>query len=252
MQKEEVTWIHHWNKDVFSFKTTRSDALRFRSGEFIMLGLEVEGKPLLRAYSMVSPNWADHLEFLSIKVPDGPLTSRLQHVVPGDEVLIGGRPIGTLTIDDLNPGKRLLLFASGTGLAPFMSVLRDPDTYSKFERVYLYHSVRKFSDLAYFKYLNGELEREYSMIEEFMNDYLVYSPTVTQEINCYKGRLEFRRLTEQIEDGTIPILKGDRAMVCGSPSFLADVSTVLKNRRLGISPAAGQLGDFVIERAFVE
>jgi len=249
VEKSEVMWVHHWNKDVFSFRCERPSNLRFRNGEFIMIGLEVDGSPLLRAYSIVSPNWQEYLEFLSIKVADGPLTSRLQHINPGDEVLIGGRPVGTLTIDDLHPGKRLVLLASGTGLAPFMAVARDPETYEKFEEVVLYHSVRRVDDLAYYNYLVGAAE-ERDMIRHFVGDMLGYHPTVTQE--RWMGA-DYRRITQLIDDGTLYVRnETDRAMICGSPGFLADVQAKLEYHGMKISPAAGELGDFVIERAFVD
>ena len=140
--------VHHWNESLFSFRTTRDPGLRFRNGHFVMIGLPVDGKPLMRAYSIASPNWAEHLEFLSIKVENGPLTSRLQHIQPGDKLLIGQKTVGTLVIDDLRPGKRLFLFATGTGLAPFMSIIQDPDTYERFEKVVLIHGVRTVSPIS--------------------------------------------------------------------------------------------------------
>lgn len=248
----EVTWVYHWNDSVFSFRCQRPERLRFRNGEFIMIGLMVEGSPLLRAYSIVSPNWAEHLEFLSIKVKDGPLTSHLQNIKVGDEVLIGGKPVGTLTIDDLNPGKRLVLLASGTGLAPFMAIVQAPETYEKFDQVVVYHSVRHYSDLAYHRKLVGEAEGGWEgEVREFLGGKLGYHPTVTQDPKALF--CDNRRITQLIDDGTLYIRDDrDRAMICGSPGFLADVQAKLEYHGMIISPASGQLGDFVIERAFVD
>jgi len=208
-----------------------------------MLGLVIEGEPLLRAYSIVSPNHAEYLEFLSIKVQDGPLTSVLQHIKTGDQVLIGGKPVGTLTIDDLRVGKRLMIFASGTGLAPFMAIIRDPETYEKFEYVELHHSVRKSSDAAYREYLTRDM-RETEM-GEFIGNRLFY------KLNVTRGKGRSLRLTTQIDAGYIELEDDDRAMVCGSQGFLTEMGIALECQGLQVSPAAGQLGDFVIERAFV-
>ena len=157
---ETVLEVHHWNESLFSFKTTRSQSLRFHNGHFVMIGLQAEGKPLLRAYSIASANYEEHLEFLSIKVPDGPLTSRLQHLKPGDQLIVGQKPVGTLVIDDLNDGRNLYLLATGTGLAPFMSIIRDPDTYERFDKVVLVHGVRTVSELAYSDYIREELPKQ--------------------------------------------------------------------------------------------
>ena len=172
--------VHHWNETLFSFRTTRDPGLRFRNGHFVMIGLPVDGKPLMRAYSIASPNWAEHLEFLSIKVENGPLTSRLQHIQPGDKLLIGQKTVGTLVIDDLVPGKRLFLFATGTGLAPFMSIIQDPDTYERFEKVILIHGVRTVSELAYADFIREELPR-HEFLGEMVTRQLIYYPTVTRE-----------------------------------------------------------------------
>ena len=159
-QTERVLTVKHWNESLFSFTTTRNQSLRFRNGHFLMIGLELDGKPLARAYSVVSPNYAEHLEFFSIKVPNGPLTSRLQHIQVGDSILVSEKSVGTLVIDDLNPGKHLYLFSTGTGLAPFLSIIRDPDTYEKFEKVVLIHGVRLVSELAYGDYIKDELTQD--------------------------------------------------------------------------------------------
>ena len=169
---EKVTEVIHWTDTLFSFKTTRNRSLRFKNGHFIMIGLMVDGKPLLRAYSVVSPNYEEHLEFLSIKVPDGPLTSRLQHIKVGDEILVGEKAVGTLVIDDLNPGKHLYLLSTGTGLAPFMSIIRDPDTYERFEKIVLVHGVRQKAELAYRDYIENELPKD-EFLSEIINSVIL-------------------------------------------------------------------------------
>ena len=251
---EKVLEVHHWNETLFSFKTTRDPSLRFRNGHFVMIGLEVDGKPLVRAYSVASANYEDNLEFLSIKVPDGPLTSRLQHLKPGDTVLVGRKPTGTLVIDDLLPGRHLYLFGSGTGLAPFMSIVRDPDTYERFDKVVLVHGVRLVSELAYADLLQHALPAD-----EFLGDQvqqkLIYVPTVTREPFRNQGRI-----TDLIASGDLARKIGlpelspthDRAMICGSPAMLADTRALLDERGFSISPSSGVPGDYVIERAFVE
>ena len=253
-QTEKVTSVHHWNDTLFSFTTTRRDGLRFENGHFLMIGLPVDGKPLLRAYSIVSPNYAEHLEFLSIKVQDGPLTSRLQHLKVGDEVIVGSKPTGTLITNDLRPGKNLFLFATGTGLAPFMSIIRDPETYDKFERIILVHSVRWVSELAYRQFLTEELHQD-EYIGELVDAKFTYYPTVTRE--DFETR---ERLTTLVESGRmahdlgLPQLnpQTDRAMICGGPSMLADIRVILDKLGFTISPGIGEPGDYVIERAFVE
>lgn len=239
---------------MFSFKTTRDSALRFTNGHFVMLGLEIEGKPLMRAYSIVSANYEENLEFLSIKVPDGPLTSRLQHLKEGDHVLISRKPVGTLVVDDLNPGKHLYLFATGTGLAPFMSIIKDPEVYERFEKVILMHGVRFKSELAYADFIQNELpNNEY--FGDMVSGKLIYYPCVTREPFKNQGRI-----THMVESGKLfkdtglPELnpETDRAMICGSPAMLEEVSAMLDARGFQISKGVGQLGDYVIERAFVE
>lgn len=253
-EKEKVLSVHHWNETLFTFTTTRGPSLRFESGHFVMVGLEVDGKPLLRAYSIASPHYAEELEFFSIKVENGPLTSRLQHLKVGDEVLIGRKPTGTLVLTDLLPGKNLFLFATGTGLAPFMSIIRDPDTYEKFEKVILIHGVRYGSELAYAKFIEHELPHDDFLGEEVKKK-LIYYPCVTRE--------EFRnmgRLPVLIENGKLCADIGlpqinpqtDRAMICGGPAMLKDLRVVLDGLGFTISAGIGQAGDYVIERAFVE
>jgi ferredoxin--NADP+ reductase len=250
---ETVLSVRHWNDTLFSFTTTRDRGLRFRSGHFLMIGLEVEGRPLLRAYSVVSPNYEEHLEFYSIKVPNGPLTSRLQHLKPGDSVLVSKKPAGTLVVNHVLPGKRLYLLGTGTGLAPFMSMIRDPETYERFEHVILAHGVRFANDLAYSDYIKNELP-QHEYIGEQVRNQLRYYPTVTRESFENQGRI-----TELLESGKMPQDLGfpaldpvnDRVMICGNPNMLGDLVKWLENRGFneGSSHEAGQ---YTIERAFVE
>lgn len=251
---ETVLEVHHWNESLFSFKTSRNPSLRFRNGHFVMIGLEAEGKPLLRAYSIASANYEEHLEFLSIKVPNGPLTSRLQHLKVGDELIVGKKPVGTLVIDDLNDGRNLFLLATGTGLAPFMSIIRDPETYERFGKVVLVHGVRTVSELAYADYIQRVLP-EQEFIGEFVKDRLLYYPTVTREEFRNQGRLTDLLSTGQLcDDLGIPRLDVavDRAMLCGSPAMLDDTCKMLDAMGFKISPKQGERGDYLIERAFVE
>jgi ferredoxin--NADP+ reductase len=251
---ERVLSVHHWNDTLFSFTTTRDRGLRFRNGHFLMIGLEVEGRPLLRAYSIASANYEEHLEFFSIKVPDGPLTSRLQHLRAGDPILVSRKPTGTLVLDDLLPGRRLYLFGTGTGLAPFLSIIKDPETYERFEHVVLVHGVRFVSELAYADYIREQLPRN-EYFGEAVREKLIYYPTVTREPYVNRGRLteliESGRLFEDI--GLPPLDPAhDRAMICGSPAMLADTGALLDRRGFRVSPHVGAPGDYVIERAFVE
>ncbi len=251
---ERVLDVRHWNDSLFSFRTTRDDGLRFENGHFVMIGLEVQGRPLMRAYSIASPNHAEHLEFFSIKVANGPLTSRLQHLKAGDPILVSRKPTGTLLIRDLLPGKRLYLLATGTGLAPFLSIIQDPETYERFEHVVLVHGVRQTSELAY-----GDFIREHLPENEFFGDavreQLIYYPTVTREPYRNRGRLTDLMSSGQLfDDIGLPRLdpEHDRAMVCGSPSMLKDSCALLDASGLHISPHVGVAGHYVIERAFVE
>lgn len=251
---ESVLDVRHWNDGLFSFKTTRDPGFRFRSGQFVMIGLEVEGKPLMRAYSIASPSWEEHLEFFSIKVPNGPLTSRLQHIQVGDRILMSRKPTGTLVLDDLNPGKRLYLLATGTGLAPFVSLAAEPETYERFEQVIVVHGVREVADLAYRElFERGLFEHDY--LGELVKDKLIYYPTVTREAFRNTGRV-----TDLIENGQLTARLGlpaldpatDRLMLCGSPQMLADTARLLDERGFQVSPRTREPGDYVIERAFVE
>lgn len=251
---ERVLAVRHWNDSLFSFRTTRDPGFRFESGHFVMLGLPVEGRPLLRAYSIASPNWEEHLEFFSIKVQDGPLTSRLQHLKEGDEVLVSRKPTGTLVLHDLKPGKHLYLLGTGTGLAPFLSIIQDPETYERFDKVVVAHGVRMKSDLAYEQFITRELP-QHELLGELIRDKLIYHPTVTREPFRNQGRL-----TDQIADGTLASSVGlpplnpadDRFMLCGSPGMLDDTRRLLDERGFHVSPRIGEPGDYVIERAFVE
>ncbi|CAM8648783.1 MAG: hypothetical protein RL132_308 [Pseudomonadota bacterium] len=251
---EKILSVHHWNDTLFSFTTTRRQGLRFRNGHFLMIGLEVEGRPLVRAYSVVSPNYEEHLEFLSIKVPDGPLTSRLQNIQVDDSILVSEKSVGTLVIDDLNPGQHLYLFSTGTGLAPFMSIIRDPDTYDRFEKVVLIHGVRLVSELAYAEYLNHELPN-HEFLGDLVRGRLIYYPTVTREAFTHSGRLTAAIESGQLfKDIGLPPLDPsvDRAMICGSPAMLKETSAMLDARGFRVSPSLGNPGDYVFERAFVE
>jgi ferredoxin--NADP+ reductase len=251
---ERVLRVRHWNESLFSFSTTRDPGLRFENGQFVMMGLPVDGRPLVRAYSIASANHEEHLEFFSIKVPDGALTSRLQHLLPGQEVLVSRKPTGSLLLDDLRPGKHLYMLSSGTGLAPFLSLVKDPAMYERFEKIVLIHSVRATSELAYEEYLSHVLPKD-EHIGEFVSKQFIYYPTVTREPYRNRGRL-----TDLIESGKLfeaiglPPLNAedDRVMICGSPSMLKDVSAMLDARGFSISPHIGAPGDYVIERAFVE
>jgi len=250
---ETVTWVQHWTPSLFSFRTTRDPGLRFSSGQFVMVGLEVDGKPLVRAYSIASPAWHDELEFYSIKVQDGPLTSRLQKIKVGDQVLIGRKPTGTLVLDGLRPGKRLWMLGTGTGLAPWLSLARDPDVYERFEQVIVTHTVREVKDLNYRELLSGALAED-EILGELIGPKLKYYPTVTREPFQTQGRI-----TDLIESGqlfrdlgTPPFDKAeDRVMLCGGPSVLVDLKKQLIDRGYEEGSIASP-GDFVLERAFVE
>lgn len=251
--EERVLSVHHWTDKLFSFTTTRDHGLRFSNGHFTMIGLRVDGKPLLRAYSIVSANHEDHLEFLSIKVPDGPLTSRLQHIQVGDPVIVGRKPTGTLVIDYLLPGKRLYLMSTGTGLAPFMSIIRDPQTYEQFEQIVLVHGVRVASELAYHELLTTELPA-HELIGEMVSQQLVYYPTVTREPYVHQGRITDLIETGQLfADLQVPPLDPavDRVMICGSPAMLRDLKVLLEQRGFKEGNTSTP-GDYVIERAFAD
>jgi ferredoxin/flavodoxin---NADP+ reductase len=251
---ERVLSVHHWNETLFSFTTTRDPGLRFDNGQFLMIGLEVNGRPLLRAYSIASANHQDHLEFFSIKVPHGALTSRLQNLEEGHQIFVSRKPTGTLVLRDLKPGRRLFLLSTGTGLAPFMSLVKDPEMYERFEKIVLIHGVRTVSELAYAEYLSKSLPED-ALLGEFARGQLVYYPTVTREPFRNRGRLTdlitSGRLFEDLDMGPLDAAT-DRVMICGSPSMLSETSALLDSRGFEISPHIGTPGDYVIERAFVE
>ncbi|HMO42334.1 MAG TPA: ferredoxin--NADP reductase [Phenylobacterium sp.] len=250
---ETVTWVQHWTDSLFSFRTTRDPALRFSSGQFVMVGLEVDGKPLVRAYSIASPAWHEELEFYSIKVPDGPLTSRLQKIKVGDQVLIGRKPTGTLVLDGLRPGKRLYMIGTGTGLAPWLSLARDPEVYERFDEVIVTHTVREVADLNYRELFEEELPKD-EILSEVIGGKLRYYPTVTREPFKTQGRITDLIASGKIfEDLGVPPLDPavDRLMLCGGPSVLADLKTMLVERGYEEGSIASP-GDFVLEKAFVE
>jgi ferredoxin--NADP+ reductase len=253
LNEERVLGVRHWTDTLFSFTTTRNPTFRFKNGQFTMIGIPVEGRPLLRAYSLVSPNYEDTLEFLSIKVPDGPLTSRLQHLKEGDPIMVSRKATGTLVLDNLLPGKRLYLFGTGTGLAPFMSIIRDPETYERFERVILVHGCRQVAELAY-----GETITEVLPGDEFLGDEirekLIYYPTVTREPFQNRGRItDLITSGKLFEDVGAPPLDvaEDRVMLCGSPQMIGDLRTILEDNDF-VEGNHGEPGHFVIEKAFVE
>ena len=253
MNEERVLSVHHWTDTLFSFTTTRDPSLRFSNGHFTMIGLRVDGKPLLRAYSIASANYEDHLEFFSIKVPGGPLTSRLQHLQVGDTVIVGRKPTGTLVSDYLLPGKRLYMLSTGTGLAPFLSIVRDPDIYERFDQLILVHGVRQVDELAYRELLEEHLP-QHEFLGEMVSDKLRYYPTVTREDFRNMGRI-----TQLIENGKLaedlglPALNPaeDRVMICGSSDMLRDLKEMLEARDFK-EGSTSTPGDFVVERAFAE
>ena len=250
---ETVTHVHHWNETLFSFRTTRNQGLRFRNGQFVMIGLETEARPIMRAYSIASANYEEEMEFFSIKVPDGALTSRLQQIRPGDQILVSRKPTGTLLVDDLLPGRNLYLLSTGTGLAPFMSIIKDPDVYERYDRIILTHGVRYVSELAYRDTIQRELP-ENPWFGEQVREKLVYYPTVTREAFERTGRLTHLFTTGQMfrELGLPePSPEHDRFMICGSPSMLRDFVEILDARDFRMTQQ-GELGHYVIERAFVE
>ena len=251
--EEKVLSVHHWTDRLFSFTTTRDTALRFSNGHFTMIGLRVNNKPLLRAYSIASANYEDHLEFLSIKVEEGPLTSRLRNIAVGDTIIVGRKPTGTLVVDYLLPGKRLYMLATGTGLAPFMSIVRDPTTYERFEQIVLVHGVRNVDELAYHDLLVDHLPA-HEFLGDMVSSQLLYYPTVTREEYRNQGRIPDLIESDKLfaELGLPPLdAAQDRVMICGSPAMLRDIRQLLERRgfREGNTSTPG---DFVIERAFAE
>lgn len=253
LSRATVTSVHHWNESLFSFTTSRDPSFRFKNGHFIMIGLEHEGRPLMRAYSIASANYEEQLEFFSIKVENGPLTSRLQHIRPGDEIFLSTKPTGTLVLDHLIPGRNLYLLSTGTGLAPFISIIKDPETYAQYDKIILTHGVRWASELAYQKLINDELPNN-EFFGDQVREKLIYYPTVTREPFRNQGRLtDLMESGKLFSDIGLPHfdLEQDRFMLCGSPSMLKDLTAILDAR--GFTEARhGDQGHYVIERAFVE
>ena len=251
--QESVLSVHHWTDNLFSFTTTRNPSFRFRSGEFTMIGLKVDDRPLLRAYSVASAHYEETLEFFSIKVPDGPLTSRLQHLKEGDQIIVSRKATGTLVIDNLEDGRNLYLIGTGTGLAPFLSVIKDPEVYERFEKVVLLHGCRRVAELAYGEMITRELPDD-ELIGEMVRSQLIYYPTVTRDPFRNRGRI-----TDLIKSGRLFRDIGlasleperDRVMICGSPALVQDTRTLLLKRQF-VEGNHGEPGQFVVEKAFAE
>lgn len=251
--EERVTSVHHWTNTLFSFTATRDSSFRFKNGQFTMIGLKINGKPLLRAYSVASANYDDSLEFFSIKVPGGPLTSHLQNLVVGDPIIVGKKATGTLVLDNLRDGKRLFLLGTGTGLAPFLSLIRDPETYERYEKVVLVHCSRKVAELAYGERITRHLPND-EFIGEMVRNQLIYYPAVTREPFRNRGRITDLLASGQLfaDIGQPAFDAGnDRFMLCGSPQLLADLKLAFANRDLR-EGNHGEPGDYVIEKAFAE
>lgn len=251
--RECVTHVHHWTDSLFSFRTSRDKSFRFESGQFTMLGLEVDGKPLMRAYSLASAHYDEELEFFSIKVPDGPLTSRLQHLKKGDTVLVGRKPTGTLVHHNLLPGKRLYLLGTGTGLAPYLSVIKDPEVYERYEHIILVHGCRQVAELAY-----GEMITEQLPADEIVGDsvkrQLIYYPTVTREPFVNRGRITDLIASGRLfEDTNMPPLdfEHDRVEICGSPEMVKDLRSYFVAEGF-VEGASNKPGHFVVEKAFAD
>ncbi len=249
----QVTSVHHWNETLFSFRTNREASFRFKNGHFVMMGLQQDDKPLMRAYSIASANYEEELEFFSIKVPNGALTSKLKNIVVGDKVLLSKKPTGTLIQDNLLPGKRLYLLSTGTGLAPFMSIIKDPEIYESYDKVILVHGVRYVSELAYAERISEELPNDVFLGDSVRNT-LVYYPTVTREAFRTQGRLTDVMMSGKLfDDIGLPAfdIENDRFMICGSPAMLKDCCDMLDERGFK-ETRGGKIGQYVIERAFVE
>jgi ferredoxin--NADP+ reductase len=250
---QTVNLVEHWTDRLFSFRITRPSSLRFRSGEFVMIGLlKDDKKPLLRAYSIASPSWDDELEFYSIKVQDGPLTSRLQYIQPGDEIILRPKPVGTLVHDALLPGKRIWFFSTGTGIAPFASLVRDPQTYEDYEQVILTHTCRDVNELAYGERLVAQVKDD-ALIGELARERLIYYPTTTREPSTKMGRI-----TTLLEKGTLFkdleitdfSAQNDRAMVCGSIGLNTDMKRIFATFQM-YEGANSSPAQYVVEKAFV-
>ncbi|MDB5683388.1 MAG: ferredoxin--NADP reductase [Sphingomonas bacterium] len=248
-----VTWVHHWTPGLFSFRVERPQSFRFTSGEFVMIGvMGADGKPVMRAYSIVSPSWEEHLEFFSVKVQEGALTSQLQHLQVGDRILLGRKPTGTLVLDALEPGKHLVMIGTGTGLAPFLSVLRDPDTHEKFANVIITHTVRQKEELAYSSFLQEEIRND-EIFGELLRDRFTYYPTVTRGEFHTRGRIT-DRIREGLFRSDIGLTEKDRAdsrwMICGSMDFNKEMIEILESWG-AVEGTRNNPGQFVVERAFV-
>ncbi len=251
--QETVLSVHHWTDNLFSFTTTRDSSFRFRNGEFTMIGLKVGEKPLLRAYSVASANYEENLEFFSIKVAEGPLTSRLQHLKEGDEIIVSRKATGTLVIDNLTDGRNLYLIGTGTGLAPFLSVIKDPETYERFEKVVLLHGCRHVRELAYGELITEKLPQD-EMIGDMVRNQLIYYPTVTRDPFRNRGRItDLITSGKLFDDISLPQLDAakDRVMMCGSPALLLDTKKLLEDRGF-VEGNHGEPADFVVEKAFAE
>ena len=251
--EEQVLSVHHWTPELFSFKTTRSPSFRFSNGQFTMIGLDVDGRPLVRAYSMVSANYDSELEFFSIKVPDGPLTSRLQHIEIGTKLLVSKKPTGTLMIENVLPGRTLYLLSTGTGLAPFMSIIKAPETYDRFERIVLVHGCRRIAELAYGDTITQRLPSD-EFIGELLREKLTYYPTITREPFHNRGRITDLITSGKLFDdiGLEPLsVDHDRAMICGSTDMLKDLKDLLIARGFREGHSGGP-GAFITEKAFVD
>jgi len=251
---QTVTAVKHWTDTLFSFRVSRPQSLRFRSGEFVMIGLlKNDGKPLLRAYSIASPSWDEELEFYSIKVPDGPLTSRLQKIIPGDEIILRPKPVGTLVLDALLPGKRLWMIATGTGIAPFASLLRDPETWENYDQVIVAHTCRTKKELAYGSEIVEALPKD-PLIGELVGNKLLYYPTTTRETSDIQGRI-----SDHIRDGRVFQTLGipewtveeDRVMICGNLALNKDIMGLCGNYGL-CEGANSEPKHFVVEKAFID
>ncbi len=253
LNREQVLSVRHWTDSLFSFTTTRDPGFRFQSGQFAMMGLEIEGRPLLRAYSMASAHYEENLEFFSIKVPDGPLTSRLQKIREGDIVLVGRKATGTLIVDNLLPGNRLLLLSTGTGLAPFVSLVKDPEIYERYESIVLVHGCRQVSELAYGEEVVGRLRND-EIFGEMLEGKLHYYPTVTREPFRNRGRItdliSSGKLFDDIEQERLSVAT-DRVMLCGSPGMLEDLRVMFESEGFAEGNHS-EPGHFVVEKAFVE
>ncbi len=251
--EETVLSVRHWTDRLFSFTTTRDSGFRFENGQFTMIGLEVEGRPLVRAYSMASANYEEYLEFFSIKVANGPLTSRLQTIREGDTILVGRKPTGTLTIDNLIAGSRLVLVSTGTGLAPFSSLVRDPEIYERFEQIVLVHGCRNVGELSYGEHVLNGLSTD-ELFGSLMRDKLAYYPTVTREVFRNQGRTTDLILSGKLfsDIGQAPLnVETDRVMLCGSPAMVNDFRAIFRDRQF-TEGNSGEPGHFLIERAFVD